>query len=502
MSKETGSLQIVHVRVENILGIREACFEPSAGASILYGDNGSGKTSLLSAVSAAFKGLPAELITKGEDHASVFLRLAGPSSSYTISRRRTASGQKLEIRDERDGTSVDKPSSFLSGLLGDFSLDPGRFAIAPADEQVRLFCDAFPVMLFAKGVSEVAERLRVKVEGRNGFLVLREIEAALEEERRACGVEKRKALAVAEEVAPRDTTLVRDPSKTAAAKKALEDARVARGTVDVANRAIADRNARRRSVALDLDAARTEPERVEKDFEANRRRIEAEIERLRVELGRFELRRDSLLASASAKVEELAAEQVKLGEVEETATTTELDAAVAAAAAAVEAANRHEVECDKIDQWKAKREDAAKLERQWAELDEFITKEVRGSWVRALWRQIPETIPGLELAKSEDGKPFLAIRETPEAPAIPLASCNTARRIQVGVRIAAALNHDYPVRVLAVDDAEHLTRKNRDELAAAAADAGFQVLMLVASDPEDVPVGELRIDRGIVRRVD
>ena len=502
MSKETGSLQIVHVRVENILGIKEACFEPSAGASILYGGNGSGKTSLLSAVSAAFKGLPAELITKGEDHASVFLRLAGPRSAYTISRRRTASGQKLEIRDESNGTSVDKPSAFLSGLLGDFSLDPGRFATSPADEQVRLFCDAFPVTLAAKGVSEVAERLRVKTEGRNGFLVLREIEAALEEERRACGVEKRKALAVAEEVEPSDTTLVRDPERTAAAAKVLEDARVARGTVDVANRAIGDRNARRRAIAAELDAAMTEPERIAKDFDGNRRRIEAEIERLRAELGRLEIRRDTLLASAASKVEELEAERATLGDVEVPATTTDLDAAIAQASAALDAAKRHDAECDKIDVWKSKREDAAELERKWAELDDFITKNVRGSWVRALWRQIPETIPGLELAKTEDGKPFLAIRETPEAPAIPLASCNTARRIQVGVRIAAALNHDYPVRVLAVDDAEHLTRRNREELAAAAAEAGFQVLMLVASDPEDVPAGELRIDGGVVRRVE
>lgn len=492
------SLQIVNVRIENVLGIKRASFEPPSptGASILHGDNGEGKTSLLEAIRAGFHGLPAELIRRGQSEGEVLLRLAGPQSAYTIKRRRTASGQKLEVLDG-DGQKVPRPSAWLNGILGDFSLDPGAFALADGQQQVRLFCEAFPVVLAGEGVIEMAEKHHIVVEGRNGFLVLRELEEAMMEERQAIGRAKRDAEAVADEVEPTNVALERRPNELQAAGQALVDSQVKLGAVATENEARDARNDNRKAKAKALATAEmAEPE--------HHRRVVEETERIEAEISRLQARKLEILNDLNevtpgyrANVGALQRELHELGDFETPTTTEEAEASMLKAQEALNAEKAHDSRCDAIEKWREKREAADAYATEWREAGEYIKKTVRGSWLRGLWRQVPDMIPGLELGQDPKGRACLVIDEG-EGVKVELASVNTAKKIQVGVRIAAALNADYPVKLLAVDDAEHLTRKNRDELARAAEEAGFQVLMLVACDPEDVPPGGLMMTDGVV----
>lgn len=485
------TLQLVRVRIENVMGLRSADYTPGAGGNVLYGQNGSGKSSMHAAIRAAFKGLPVEMITRGEDHAEVMLRLRGPDQEFQVLRRRTADSQEVEVRPViagKIGGKLPTPAKVLSGFLGDFSLDPAAFAMAAPADQVELFCRAFPVSLEGDGVEEIAKRYHVDLD-RNGFVALQMIEEYLEADRLAAGQEKRKAEAVAEEHRPADITIVAPtPEAVKAAEERWADARGAAQSIAQQNAAIDARNTNRTRLASQRDLTA-------KNLTFRLSEIDAEIVEHERKIASLRDARVSALEKAESTALELTEKIDAAGNAEAHVSAASVAAAEHDAATALGTIRTLQSAAANVDLYHEKLEEVSRREKQWAVLNETINDKVRGQWMRVLWRQIPSTIPGLAIGRDKDGKNILTLD------GIPMEQINTAAKIQVGVRSAAALNAEYPVKMLAVDDAEHLTPKNRTALIEYAEREGFQVLLMVAADREDVPEGGIVIHEGKVETV-
>ena len=79
---------------------------------------------------------------------------------------------------------------------------------------------------------------------------------------------------------------------------------------------------------------------------------------------------------------------------------------------------------------------------------------------------------------------------------VPLEQINRAEQIRLGLRVAAAMQQEKAVRIVAIDNAESISRRNRAELASMAEELGLQWLMFVVADQEDAPEGAAQIVGG------
>jgi energy-coupling factor transporter ATP-binding protein EcfA2 len=162
-------LYIVRLEVDNVKGIRAIRIKPDGSVVHITGKNGAGKSSVLDAIEYALAGTrsqPPKPLREGARHAQVVV----DAGEFTITRRWAASGKSTLNIERKNGAPIRRPQEFLDNLVGPIAFDPGRFlAMSPRDQ---------------------AEELR-KAVGLD-FSKLDETEAALREQRRACGQEKKR----------------------------------------------------------------------------------------------------------------------------------------------------------------------------------------------------------------------------------------------------------------------------------------------------------------------
>lgn len=135
------SLRINTLTIENWLGIKFAQVDAGGKHVHVEGRNGAGKSSVVSSVWCAIKGLSRqqypEAVHDGEDRARITLDLG----ELTIVRTITAKGMDLEVT-MADGTPVDhKPQAFLDKLIPALGFDLGRFMGMTPKEQVKAFLE-------------------------------------------------------------------------------------------------------------------------------------------------------------------------------------------------------------------------------------------------------------------------------------------------------------------------------------------------------------------------
>lgn len=125
MSRRLKSVQITNIKAIESLTI-------AAGAvTVIAGENGAGKTSVLDAISSVFEGGhdPA-LIRHGADRGEVILAL---DDGVTIRKRITQKESTLEVRTE-DGGIVKAPANYVKRLADSFAFDPiGLLEAKPKD---------------------------------------------------------------------------------------------------------------------------------------------------------------------------------------------------------------------------------------------------------------------------------------------------------------------------------------------------------------------------------
>lgn len=130
-------MNIISLDITDLKRISAIHIDPVTGKPvILTGDNGNGKSSVLDAIILALSntGLD-DPIRHGRPSGSVKLSLGVDKAEYLLERKVTKSGDKLTLTDAA-GTPVQKPQTFLNGLLGNYAFDPLEFVRLKPKDQV------------------------------------------------------------------------------------------------------------------------------------------------------------------------------------------------------------------------------------------------------------------------------------------------------------------------------------------------------------------------------
>ncbi len=130
-------MNILHLEIDNLKRISAIEINPTTGQPvILTGDNGQGKSSVLDGIILALSntGLD-DPIKHGRPSASVRLTLGTDKAEYLLERKVTKKGESLTLTDA-GGIAVQKPQTFLNGLLGNYAFDPLEFTRLKSKDQV------------------------------------------------------------------------------------------------------------------------------------------------------------------------------------------------------------------------------------------------------------------------------------------------------------------------------------------------------------------------------
>lgn len=130
-------MHILELKINDLKRITAIEINPATGQPIiLTGDNGNGKSSVLDSIILALdnSGLD-DPIRHGRPSGSVKLTLGSDKAEYLLERKVTKSGDKLTLTDA-NGIAVQKPQTFLNGLLGNYAFDPLEFTRLKSKDQV------------------------------------------------------------------------------------------------------------------------------------------------------------------------------------------------------------------------------------------------------------------------------------------------------------------------------------------------------------------------------
>ena len=117
-------MKIVRLTIKNFLGIKEADIAPGK-ITVLAGKNGQGKTSVLKAIEALFKGAPLSVVHQGTERAE----LVADMEDIKVTRIFTHKATSVAVKN-KDGFTRTAPQGFLDGLLGNFAFNPLAFLLA------------------------------------------------------------------------------------------------------------------------------------------------------------------------------------------------------------------------------------------------------------------------------------------------------------------------------------------------------------------------------------
>jgi DNA repair exonuclease SbcCD ATPase subunit len=130
-------MKLLHLEIADVKRIRAIEIDPATNEPIiLTGDNAQGKSSVLDSIVYALsnKGLD-DPIRHGRPSGSIKILLGAEKTEYNLEINITKKGRNLTLTDAR-GVKVEKPQTFLNGLLGNYAFDPVAFAELDPKPQV------------------------------------------------------------------------------------------------------------------------------------------------------------------------------------------------------------------------------------------------------------------------------------------------------------------------------------------------------------------------------
>jgi energy-coupling factor transporter ATP-binding protein EcfA2 len=412
-------LQIIEMRVENIKRIRLAHLKPKGNVVVVAGKNGSGKTSLLDAISWGLTGtstVPTFPIRKGQRVGKVQIDLGDfiVTRHFThVDPERSAKGNtymtKLTVEGKRR-EQFPNPQTLLNALMGKISFDPLAFTRMDDKEQLKTLRG---LVTFDVDVDAVQA----------------EIKAAYDERREAGRIfDQAKGRLAA--MTPPEEGLPAKPIDVETITKKLEGA-------SNHNSVVASAKAKKERLLEEAQALVT----------LNKEHIE-EIERLKAKIAELAQKMEDNISSARTKHAESNAMEI----------AAEID--TAALAAEISAANATNTKIAAAFNYRLTEDEVSDANAEWERLDAIVkgrTQDLEDALARA---QMP--IEGLGIGDDEvlyNGLPF--------------GQASNAEQIQVSMALAMASNPK--LRVLRIADGSLLDDDSFALIAAAAEKHGFQV---------------------------
>lgn len=150
-------MKIARFSIKNFLGIKEANISPGE-ITIFAGKNGMGKTSILKAIKAAFKGTSISEIHQGTERAELVVEL----DDIKVTRVQTKKTSEVTVK-TKEGFTRPAPQKFLDGLLGDYAFNPLEFLLAEKKEKRDLILRAMAKTVTREEILEAAGGITVPV---------------------------------------------------------------------------------------------------------------------------------------------------------------------------------------------------------------------------------------------------------------------------------------------------------------------------------------------------
>ena len=154
-------MKILRLTIKNFLGIRAAEVDAGGDSVLITGGNARGKTSILSAVKAAFSGIEPSQIALGSDGAEINLEL----DEITIARALSSEGKEgFDVR-TLEGVKLSKPKTYLKEIAGALNFNPVAFFFMKPIERREVLLRAMPIEVtgaeVTKALIEIRERSTV-----------------------------------------------------------------------------------------------------------------------------------------------------------------------------------------------------------------------------------------------------------------------------------------------------------------------------------------------------
>jgi hypothetical protein len=473
-------LRLHRLEISNFLRIEALTVDAEGKHVVISGPNGAGKTSSIDAVWDCLKGTRAnqtpEPVHRGKAKGSVKLDLG----EYLVERIWTEKQGRLVVT-AADGSQIRRPQELLDGLLSEYCLDPVRFVEKRPQDQVddvlRVCAVAPPVEAVQELTGEEhvpkpgesAESYLLRLSGDDvGLFYLRRREqhrvweqkrAALEEQRAVVG-----QLPKGDGEAPSATELLATIDRLQQQQQARADladaARQAEQTVCEAKGRLAG-------------------------IEEELRREDAAAARIRTELDRLQRELSAHIEAAQKLKERRDTGAAFIQEAEAELTDRERDLAATPDQSAILGRARAELRNLEGLQAQLARTQVAReqLDRLAGEAEQAGAEHARLETVLAALRELRANL----LNGADLGVDGLAIGEGELLlKGIPFRQASKAESLRVACAVAMRLKPR--LRLLRVDDGEHMDRHSWELLFRLADEHGFQVIATRVTDSESLRV--------------
>lgn len=474
-----GPLCLHRLEIQNMLSIDARTIPLEGNHALISGRNGSGKSSTVDLMWWALEPLGKRIeqpVKLGESEGHVTLDLG----KWLVTRAANSAGHALTVRGA-DGTPVKRPAEIIEGLLSDFALNPREFlAKRPQDQvdEILRLCKVAPPVDEVEKIT--GERIETKPgESADGFLLrlsedhtgvffVRRLEAGrrAQEKRNACDEQNAQLTALGGPVGEDENKSASDlmgeidglNEKAEARRRAMEKAATAETGAQGGEGKLA--------------GLRSEKAEAERRIEGLQRQIDEERQKVAVLVERIG-NGEKVVAEAKRAAEEARAAATAMEDV----------------GPALERARNLLKDVEKHNEGLVKRKhvqeqvERLEIQRAEAEADRDRAEEVLNA-LRNLRRHLLDGRDiGVEGLAVVDGR--LELR------GVGLGQASTAE--QYDVACAVAVKQRPQLRLLRIDDGEHLDSETRKRVFERAERHGFQVLMTAVAD------GDLKVD--IVERV-
>lgn len=451
-------MRIASVSIENVKGIRSAAF-PLGSVTVIKGANGTGKTSIVDAISSVFAGgHDPDLIRQGADKAVVVLTL---DDGTTIRKVITPKNSTLDITTAQ-GLKVTKPAAWVAQLASGFQFDPIAFLEADSKKRTQFLLEAMPISFHPAELKAITGTDFARPIDLEAFAALRQ---GIYDRRRDANVIQRNigaTLTTLRENLP-DGDDQDWPGIVAERRQKQADLRAELKTVSDAIAMQARERKALASAEYDSAVSKAKEECAEKIRQAEAARdaiINESLAKIHKEC-----------SSIDAEAQKAEAEQASEINAELQTVSAELATAEERQKAQAKAEGLRRQIADYAKQSDGKLMESLQCDEQLKQLDALKVAKLSESG-----------IPGLEIVNGEI-----------QVDGIPLDSLNTQRQYVVAFQVATLKGGD--LGFLVCDRAESLVGADWDAFREAAAESGYQVVFARAEAGE--PLG-LDVDGELV----